>query len=117
MIGGALPAADLLPEGASPAVAAGAVQTLEKRETRSFNVCDAAMTRYACGDESAFVLVYDALSPRIYGYLVRQTGESTRAEDILQQTFLQIHRARGTFFPGAEVVPWAFAIARRKERP
>jgi RNA polymerase sigma-70 factor (ECF subfamily) len=71
------------------------------------------MARYAYGDESAFVIVYDALSPRIYGYLVRQTGDSTRAEDIMQQTFLQIHRARGTFLPGAEVLPWAFAIARR----
>jgi RNA polymerase sigma-70 factor (ECF subfamily) len=71
------------------------------------------MTRYASGDEAAFAIVYDELSPRIFGYLVRQTRDSARAEDILQQTFLQIHRARGTFVPGAEVLPWAFAIARR----
>ena len=31
----------------------------------------------------------------------------------MQQTFLQMHRARGRFIPGAEVMPWAFAIGRR----
>ncbi len=80
---------------------------------RSLARCDAAMTRYAAGEEAAFAIVYDELAPRIYGYLVRQTRDSARAEDILQQTFLQMHRARGSFLPGAEVLPWSFAIARR----
>ena len=31
----------------------------------------------------------------------------------MQQTFLQIHRARGSFIPGAPVMPWALAIANR----
>jgi RNA polymerase sigma-70 factor (ECF subfamily) len=74
---------------------------------------DVAMERYAAGDDAAFVLVYDTLAPRLYGYLLRQTRESSRAEDILQQTLLHIHRARARFIPGAEVMPWAFAIARR----
>lgn len=74
---------------------------------------DVAMERYAAGDDAAFALVYDALAPRLYGYLLRQTRENARAEDILQQTLLQIHRARASFIPGAEVMPWAFAIARR----
>jgi RNA polymerase sigma-70 factor (ECF subfamily) len=71
------------------------------------------MDRYAQGDESAFSELYDALAPRLYGYLLRQTRNNTRAEDLLQQTFLQMHCARGRFIPGADVVPWAFAIARR----
>jgi RNA polymerase sigma-70 factor (ECF subfamily) len=80
---------------------------------RSLATCDEAMTRYASGDDAAFAIVYDELSPRLYGFLVRQTRNTARAEDVLQQTFLQIHRARGAFVPGAEVLPWAFAIARR----
>ncbi|HXK18316.1 MAG TPA: RNA polymerase sigma factor [Polyangiaceae bacterium] len=71
------------------------------------------MDRYAAGDDAAFGEVYDALAPRLYGYLLRQTREAARAEDLLQQTLLQIHSARGRFFPGAELMPWAFAIARR----
>ena len=31
----------------------------------------------------------------------------------MQQTFLHIHRARGSFIPGAAVMPWALAIAKR----
>ncbi len=53
------------------------------------------------------------LAPRLYGYLLRQTHEPSRAEDLLQQTMLHIHKARDRFIPGAEVTPWAFAIARR----
>jgi RNA polymerase sigma-70 factor (ECF subfamily) len=71
------------------------------------------MERYAGGDDAAFAEVYDALAPRLYGYLLRQTHDVARAEDLVQQTLLQIHRARGRFIPGAEVTPWAFAIARR----
>ena len=71
------------------------------------------MERYAGGDDASFGLVYDALAPRLYGYLLRQTRDTSRAEDLLQQTMLHIHRARASFIPGAEVTPWAFAIARR----
>jgi RNA polymerase sigma-70 factor (ECF subfamily) len=74
---------------------------------------DHAMERYSAGDDDAFCLVYDVLAPRLYGYLYRQTRDRARAEDLLQQTLLHIHRARDRFIPGAEVTPWAFAIARR----
>ena len=74
---------------------------------------DAAMERYSRGDDSAFALVYDALAPRLYPFLLRQTRDRGGAEDLLQQTMLHIHRARDRFIPGAEVTPWAFAIARR----
>jgi RNA polymerase sigma-70 factor (ECF subfamily) len=74
---------------------------------------DFAMERYAAGDNAAFGRLYDSLAPRLYGYLLRQTRDRSRAEDLLQQTMLQIHRARDRFIAGAEVTPWAFAIARR----
>ena len=74
---------------------------------------DRAMERYAGGDDGAFAEVYDGLAPRLYGFLLRHSRDRAKAEDIVQQTMLQIHRARGRFLPGAEVIPWAFAIARR----
>ena len=97
--------------GAPGSVARAACGTSDYVTARS--EVDAAMERYAAGDEAAFALVYDAIAPRLYGYLVRQTREPARAEDLLQQTMLHIHRARDRFIPGAEVTPWAFAIARR----
>jgi RNA polymerase sigma-70 factor (ECF subfamily) len=74
---------------------------------------NAAMERYAAGDDGAFGELYDCVAPRLHGYLVRQTRDSARAEDLVQQTLLQMHRARGRFIRGADVMPWAFAIARR----
>jgi RNA polymerase sigma-70 factor (ECF subfamily) len=73
----------------------------------------AAMERYAAGDDAAFADLYDLLKPRLYAYLVRRTRDLDQAEDLLQQTLLQVHRARGSFIPGADVLPWVFAIARR----
>jgi RNA polymerase sigma-70 factor (ECF subfamily) len=71
------------------------------------------MERYARGDESAFSQLYDSLAPRLHRYLLRGCRDACTAADLLQQTMLQIHRARGSFIAGADVSPWAFAIARR----
>jgi len=73
----------------------------------------AAMDRYATGDDAAFATLYDLLAPKLFAFLLRRTGERARAEDLVQQTFLQMHCARETYVTGADVVPWAFAIARR----
>jgi RNA polymerase sigma-70 factor, ECF subfamily len=72
-----------------------------------------AMERYAQGDEAAFASVYDSVAPRVHAYLIRQTRDRVIADDLLQQTLLQIHRKRGTYAAGLPVLPWAFAIARR----
>ena len=72
-----------------------------------------AMMRYADGDTRAFVEVYDELSPSLFHYLQKLTRNDAAAEDLLQQTFLRMHDARGRFEPGAAVEPWAFSIARR----
>jgi len=74
---------------------------------------DAAMDRYADGDDSAFGELYAALSPRLMPYLQRCSGNAGAASDLFQQTMLQLHLTRGRFLRGANVVPWAFGIARR----
>lgn len=71
-----------------------------------------AMETYAGGDASAFPVLYDAIAPRIERFVRRRTRDGSRIDDIVQQTFERIHRARGTFIRGADVVSWAFAIAR-----
>ncbi len=88
-----------------------AVEPVE--QSRDTTAVDAAMERYAAGDDTAFGQLYDLLAPRLFGYLMRQTRDRARAEDLLQQTLLQMHAARGRFIAGAQVTPWAFAIARR----
>jgi RNA polymerase sigma-70 factor (ECF subfamily) len=71
------------------------------------------MERYAAGDDTAFAAVYDALADRLHAYLRRHVRDLHGCDDLLQETFLRMHKARGTFVTGAAVLPWAFAIARR----
>jgi RNA polymerase sigma-70 factor (ECF subfamily) len=73
---------------------------------------NAAMDRYADGEDVAFAEVYDLLAPRLLGYFTRQLGELGRAEDLVQQTLLQMHAARRNYVTGSDVLPWAFAIGR-----
>ena len=72
-----------------------------------------AMDRYSAGDDAAFGDVYDFLAPRLLSSLSRRTRDRVRAEDLLQRTFMHIHRSRGTFIPGSDVLRWAYAISRR----
>jgi RNA polymerase sigma-70 factor, ECF subfamily len=74
---------------------------------------DRAMDRYACGDDAAFVELYDELAPRLHRFALRWTRSRSAAEDTVQQTLLQIHAARHRFVRGGAVLPWAYAIARR----
>jgi RNA polymerase sigma-70 factor (ECF subfamily) len=87
--------------------------TSRVRKRRVRPTQDLAMERYAGGDEAAFGELYDAIAPRLYAFLLRQTRSEAAAKDVLQQTMLKIHIARGSFEPGAAVLPWAYAIARR----
>jgi RNA polymerase sigma-70 factor (ECF subfamily) len=71
------------------------------------------MERYVDGDPAAFDELYQTVSPKLLGYLLRLTRHRERAEDLLQTTFTKIHRARASYLRGAPLLPWVLAIARR----
>ncbi len=71
------------------------------------------MARYCDGDASAFRELYALVSPRLYGYLVRMARSKALADDLLQQTFMKVHRARTAYIRGADPVPWIYSIAHR----
>jgi RNA polymerase sigma-70 factor, ECF subfamily len=73
----------------------------------------ATMERYANGDDRAFSHIHRAMAPRLFAFLLRETRNRALAEDLVQQTFLQVHCARARYLPGTDIVPWFFAIARR----
>jgi RNA polymerase sigma-70 factor (ECF subfamily) len=47
----------------------------------------------------------------LYRYLARYLGDPTTAEDVFQNTFLQVHLKRGLFENGRPFRPWLYAIA------
>ena len=71
------------------------------------------MARYACGDDRAFTEVYAAVAPRLARFFGRRFYDRMSVSDLVQETLLRVHRARGKFVPGSPVLPWVFAIARR----
>lgn len=70
------------------------------------------MLAYQGGDPVAFDYLYTVLAPGLLGYLSSLTRDRGRAEDLLQETFLQVHKARATYLHGRPVKPWVYAIAR-----
>ena len=70
------------------------------------------MVRYQAGDGDAFDALYARLGPSLRRYLLALARDTQRADDLLQDTFLQIHRSRRTYNPARPVRPWAFAVAR-----
>jgi RNA polymerase sigma-70 factor (ECF subfamily) len=72
----------------------------------------ALMQGYLDGRLDAFDGLYLALAGRVRGYLLSQCRDAALADDLLQDTFMQMHRSRRTYEPGRPVTPWVFAIAR-----
>ena len=71
------------------------------------------MTAYVNGDRAAFDGLFQSLGPRVHGFFVRKFGDPAIADDLLQTTFLKIHRARKDYRVGAPIRPWVFTIAAR----
>ena len=70
------------------------------------------MARYCDGDRAAFDALYAAVAPRLLGFLLQLVGDRALADDVLQETLLKLHEARGFYVRGADPVPWMFTIAR-----
>lgn len=71
-----------------------------------------AMRAYQAGDAAGFDRLYAVLGPIVRRYLGGAARDDARVDDLVQETFLQLHRARRTYNPERPVIPWALAIAR-----
>src|SRR5215469_16135331 len=70
------------------------------------------MIRYQGGSLEAFQEVYAELAPGARRYLLHLAGGAEIADDLLQETFLQMHRSRAAYNPAYAVKPWIFGLAR-----
>jgi RNA polymerase sigma factor (sigma-70 family) len=69
------------------------------------------MVAYQAGELAAFELLYGRLTAELRRYF-RSSGADGVAQDLVQETFLAIHRSRRTYQPPLPVRPWVFGIAR-----
>ena len=69
------------------------------------------MTLYQNGDYAAFECLYQRHSGRVFQYF-RGKVSGEVAQDLLQETFMKIHRSRAQYQPQYPFLPWLFTVAR-----
>jgi RNA polymerase sigma factor (sigma-70 family) len=74
------------------------------------------MRAYKRGDAAALQLLFQRYSAILSGFLARGMQEPEAARDLLQQTFVQVHRARFDFDESRVFRPWLFTIALNLRR-
>ncbi len=55
------------------------------------------LDRVARRDEAALKALYEQTAPKLYGLALRVVGQRDRAEDVLQETFLQVWRTAADY--------------------
>jgi RNA polymerase sigma-70 factor (ECF subfamily) len=69
------------------------------------------MLRYQRGDERAFDLLVERYAPRLFALLTRFLGPAETREDLVQEVFLRVIRARAAYRPEARFTTWLYRIA------
>jgi RNA polymerase sigma-70 factor (ECF subfamily) len=77
---------------------------------------ESLLAEYLRGDRSAFRLLISRYRDELLHFLTRFLGSRAAAEDVFQETFLQVHLSADRFDPGRRFKPWLFTIAANKAR-
>jgi RNA polymerase sigma-70 factor (ECF subfamily) len=80
-------------------------------ESNDAQVLETLMREYQQGSLAAFESLYRALAPKLRSFIRAQLRHYARTSDLLQESFLEIHRSRHTYLPGNCVAGWAFGVA------
>ena len=71
----------------------------------------ALMLRYADGDVTAFETLYRRHNDSLYRYLLRLSGHRSTAEDVFQETWGKIVKARDRYQPSAKFSTYLYRVA------
>lgn len=90
----------------SPAMAAPAFADASRDED--------LMLAYAAGDAAAFDALYARHKGGVYRYLVRHCGNAGTADDLFQDVWMNVLRARLSYVPSARFTTWLYRIAHNR---
>ncbi len=74
------------------------------------------LSGFLSGDEAAFARLVGRHSQSLFQFVARFVRDLALAEDVVQETFLQVHQSAGGFDPSRRFRPWLFTIAANKAR-
>jgi RNA polymerase sigma-70 factor (ECF subfamily) len=73
------------------------------------------LVQTAQGDQDAFARMYDVLSPRVFGLILRVLVDRAQSEEVLQEVFLEVWQSAGRFAPNrGQGRSWVLTIAHRR---
>jgi RNA polymerase sigma-70 factor, ECF subfamily len=74
------------------------------------------LAEHLAGAAGAFDSLVARYADDLYGFLFRFVGSASVADDLVQETFLQVHLAAGAFDSSRSFRPWLYTIAANKAR-
>jgi RNA polymerase sigma-70 factor (ECF subfamily) len=75
---------------------------------------EALMLAYGAGDLAAFEIIYRRHSARLYRYLLRQCGNADDAQELLQDVWTNLIRARARYEVRAKFSTYLFRLAHNR---
>ncbi len=69
------------------------------------------LARFCRGQAACFGILLKRYERELYGYLRRYLGDSDLADDVFQNTFLQLYLKSSQYETGRPVRPWLYTIA------
>lgn len=90
---------------------------MDRRPEGGVSVSDEQLLAKALtGDQAAFRVLVERYASEVFQFVVRFTRSAALAEDVVQETFLQVYQSAASFDPARSFRPWLFAIAANKAR-
>lgn len=74
------------------------------------------VAKHLNGDAAAFRALLERYRQELFQFLMRFVGSRAAADDLFQETFLQVHLSADTFDLSKRFKPWLFTIAANKAR-
>ncbi|MEK6799986.1 MAG: sigma-70 family RNA polymerase sigma factor [Planctomycetota bacterium] len=74
------------------------------------------LREFVAGKAGSFELLVRRHAQELHQFAMRFTGDSAAAEDVVQESFLQVYTSGDRFDPHRRFKPWLFTIAANKAR-
>jgi RNA polymerase sigma-70 factor (ECF subfamily) len=98
------------PKDRNQAPAAG-FETQVEASVHSLDEDVRLMLAFRAGDDAAFDTLFERWAGRLLRYLERMLREPATAEELVQESFLRVYRARERYEPEARFSTWLYRIA------
>lgn len=72
------------------------------------------MLAYAAGGAAAFDALYARHKGPVYRYMLRHCGNAGVADELFQDVWMNVVRARATYVPTAKFTTWLYTLARHR---